>query len=430
MGRTKGAKNKPEKGGKQVQFQASIYRLNISYLTGYGTFQILGKNTKRTPDLCPELDSLKSQVIQKLILHQKPKGLRYYSIAWQTHQTSGEPHLDVLISYDKNIKKSYSSFNYLLELCPQRPSQTTPGVFITPYSKTRLNRAILQYGSKEDPQIVSNFPEDTSSILQVHEFQKDPYVYLQSQMRKDPLHFNLQQYCQKHNLYDKMSGWSSIKTKLRDSQTAAANLLLKTKPGFKFISRELIESVLTPSELKRYDSWNGYQKIVNYLNTMIVQKGNRQQKSLNLLITGLPNTGKSALVWQRNPLPNRAAVSNYCSVYPIGMQHWFPRYSSDVYHCIYWNQAKLTSYSYDTILKLLDGSPLDLPTKGGSSRKIDNPLIIMTSNMTLQQMIKQKFGYNSDYVSMARSNLAVRVQNVIVPKGYDLFILQKLLIPI
>ena len=427
MGRLKGSKNKSKKRLKLVRFAASIYRLNLSYITGYGTFQILGKNTKRVIGRCPELDSLKSQILQKLIHHQKSKGLRYYSIAWQTHQTSGQPHLDILITYDKNIKKSNSSFNYLLQSCPQRPSETTPGVFITPYSKTRLNKAVLQYGSKEDPCVISNFPEDTSSILQVNQFQKDPYVYLQNQMRKDPLHFNLEQYCQKHNLYNKMSGWSSIKTKLRDSQTAAANLLLKTKPGFKFISRGLIQSVLTLPELKHYDSWKGYQTIVDYLNTMIIQKGKRDPKSLNLLITGAPNTGKSALVWHPNPHDHFNPISKYCSVYPIGMQHWFPRYSSDVYHCIYWNQAKLTSYSYDTILKLLDGSPLDLPNKGGSSRKIDNPLIIMTSNMTLQQMIKQKFGYNSDYVKMARSNLAVRVQNVIVPEGYDLFILQKLL---
>lgn len=160
---------------------------------------------------------------------------------------------------------------------------------------------------------------------------------------------------------------------------------------------------------------------------MILQKGNRQQKSLNLLITGAPDTGKSALVWQRNPLPGRTAVSNFCSVYPIGMSQWFPKYQSDVYHCIYWNEAKLTSYSYDTILKLLDGSPLDLANKGSVSRKIDNPLIIMTSNMTLEQMIVQKFGYSERYKQMARKNLAVRVQNVVVPEDYNLFLLQKLL---
>ena len=95
---------------------------------------------------------------------------------------------------------------------------------------------------------------------------------------------------------------------------------------------------------------------------------------------------------------------------------------------ILWNQAKLTSYPYDTILKLLQGSHMDLPNKGSVSRKVDNPLIVMTSNLTLQQMIKQKFGYNQNYMAMAQANLSVRVQNVIVPNGYDLFLLQKLLL--
>lgn len=112
----------------------------------------------------------------------------------------------------------------------------------------------------------------------------------------------------------------------------------------------------------------------------------------------------------------------------MGMKHWFPPYLSGVYGLIYWNQTKLTSYSYDTILKLLDGSPIDLSTKGGLARKIDNPLVLMTSNMTLEQLICQKFSYSSQYRAMARKNLAVRIENVVVPKGRDLFLLQRLLV--
>ena len=435
MARTKGAKNRSEKDGKWVQFQASIYRLNVSYLTGHGTFQILGKDTKRPMDVSPSLDALKAQVLQQLLCNQKLRGLRHYSVAWQTHQSTGQPHLDVLLIYDKIIKKCYSSFNYLLELCPQRSSQTTPGVFITPYTKTRFNKAILDYGFKEDPSVLSNLEfktlpsgETVSQYLQVNKLQKDPYLYLYRKMKEDPLHFNVQQYVQKNQLSQYIKGWSTIKSKLKDMQTAAANLKLKSKPGFKFISRQFIESQLNKDELAVFYSWKGYQKIVDYLNQMILQKGRRDPKTLNLLITGAPNTGKSALIWHPNPHDHFNPISKYCSVYPIGMSQWFPKYSSDVYHCIYWNQAKLTSYSYDTVLKLLDGSPLDLNTKGSVSRKVDNPLIIMTSNLTLDQMITQKFGYNKDYVKMARANLAVRVQNVVVPKGHNLFLLQKLLV--
>ena len=395
-------------------------------------WRIVIPNLQQYRDASPEqLHQLKCLIFQRLkyrpqdkrahIKSEFDRGLRYYHIALERH-VNGIPHLDILLIYDKSIRRQLVDYDYLLKHGN-----------ITTYRK--LNQAILDYGKKEDKEALSNLPEDKSlpsgqsvnQLITVQQLKKDPYRYLELQMLKDPLHFNLEQYVRKNDLAQYISGWSSIKTKLKDMQVAAANLSLKEKPGFKFIDRALIQSKLSPSELITFDSWSGYQTIVNYLNQMILQKGNRQQKSLNLLISGAPNTGKSALVWQRNPLPGRAAVSTFCSVYPIGMAQWFPKYQSDVYHCIYWNQAKLTSYSYDTILKLLDGSPLDLPNKGSVSRKVDNPLIIMTSNLTLEEMIRQKFSYSKQFQAMSRKNLAVRVQNVIVPKHYDLFLLQKLL---
>jgi hypothetical protein len=249
-------------------------------------------------------------------------------------------------------------------------------------------------------------------------------------MDQNPLGFNVEQYVKQNNLAQHISNWSSIKNKLKDMQGAAANLLLKNKPGFKLINRSLIESRLTPHELSIYDSWSGYQKIVEHLNKMILMKGKRPLKTLNLLITGLPNTGKTSLFTNPNHPVDQVCVQDFCSVFPMGMSQWFPKYQSGVYHIIFWNEAKLTSYPYDIILKLLEGSYMDLPNKGSVSRKVDNPLIIMTSNMTLEEMIQQKFHYNSHYIEMARANLSVRVQNVIIPQGYDLFLLQKLLIPV
>lgn len=394
--------------------KSAHWRIVIPNLTQY---------TNSTPK---QLLQLKQLILQRLyhrpqdkrssIKSQFQRGLRYYRIALQRHVNS-VPHLDILLSYDKSTQRQLTDYDYLLK-----------HGHITTYRK--LNTAIIDYGKKQDSQSLSNFPEDTSQVLQFQDFKSDPYWYLQCQMLKDPLCFNLQQYVYKHDLAKDISGWSSIKTKIKDMQVAAANINLKDKPGFKFITRQLITSRLSSHQLIIYDSWTGYQTIIDYLNQMILQKGNRQQKTKNLLITGAPNTGKSALIWQRNPLPSRVAISNFCSVYPIGMSQWFPKYASDVYHCIYWNETKLTSYSYDTILKLLDGSPLDLSNKGSVSRKVDNPLIIMTSNMTLDQMILQKFNHNKAYIKMARANLSVRVQNVIVPPGYDLFLLQKLLVSV
>ena len=422
---------------KKVRFDHSIYRLVIRNIEGYGTLPVDQRGKKRVPGRVRELDNLKQRVLDRLIQKQSQRKVKLvnWCIAWQTHAASGLPHLDMLLVYDRNFQAVYTTFDYLIKdlNIEQRNVGDDVGighVWVTPYSSKKLNKAILQYGQKEDPHPLSNITVQTKDdILRLNKVKDDSYRYLELQMLKDPLHFNLEQYCRKHDLFKDVSGWSSIKTKLKDSQLAAANLLLKNKPGFRYIDRALIQSRLSPQQLLTYDSWSGYQTIVDYLNQIVLHKGDRDPKTKNLLITGAPNCGKSALVWHPKPHGHFNPISAYCSIYPMGMSQWFPKYQSDVYHCIYWNEAKLTSYSYDTILKLLDGSPLDLSNKGSVSRKIDNPLIIMTSNLTLEQMIQQKFGYSKDYMGMARSNLDVRVQNVIVPSKYNLFLLQKLLVP-
>lgn len=363
-----------------------------------------------------QLQQLKYAVLQRLLAKQTKRGLQHYRIALE-HHLNGVPHLDILLTYQSSKQRRLTDWDYLL-----RHGNVT--------HYRQLNKAIIQYGTKQDKQALSNFPDDLTSVLDLQQLKADPYSYLYDKMKLDPLHFNLEQYVQLHNLSKHISGWSSLKTKLKDMQTAAANLALKSKPGFRLITRQLIEQVLTPDQLALYDGWDGYATIVDYLNTMITHKGQRQLKTLNLLITGAPNTGKTSLFHNPNHKADKSCVQDYCSVYPMGMTHWFPKYQSGVYHMILWNQAKLTSYSYDTILKLLEGSHMDLPTKGGSSRKVDNPLVLLTSNLTLQQLIALKFNYSSQLRALARANLAVRVQNVIVPPGLDLFILQKLLVPI
>ena len=355
------------------------------------------------------------------IKSQFQRGLQYYHIAVQIH-ANGVPHLDILLIYRKSIQRQLVDFDFLLKHGN-----------ITTYRK--LNQAILDYGKKQDTHALSNLPPDkllpsgntTNQLLQLQQLKKDPYRYLQRQMNKDPLNFNLEHYVRFNDLAYCISGWSSIKTKLKDMQVAAANLFLKSKPGFKLITRDLIESVLSPDQVKLYDSWTGYQTIVNYLNQIVSLGYKRPLKTMNLLITGPAHIGKTSL-FQTDFAKSHPSVQDFCAVYPMGTRTWWPNYKPEVYKLIYWNQAKLTSYPYDTLLKVLQGSKVDLPYKGGSVLKYDNPLVIMTSNLTLQQMIFQKFHYSKQYQSLARKNLAVRLQNLVIPEGYTLFILQKLLV--
>ena len=393
---------RPKKEGSRKEAVSANWRIVIPNLQEY-------KDSS-----AQQLMNLKYSTLQLLKQRQRKYNLRYYCVALE-HHANGVPHLDILLVYPKSVHHKLNHFDYLIKHGK-----------LTTYRK--LNASILDYGKKEDVNPLSNLPEDTSQIIQVQDLKKDPYAYFYDKMKQDPLHFNLEQYVQRNQLSKHFSGWSTIKTKLKDMQTAAANLQLKNKPGFKYIDRTLIESVLSQKQLLSYDSWNGYQKIVDYLNQIVTEGGIRQMKTLNLLITGPPSIGKTSLFHNPNHKADKSCVQDFLAVYPMGMTTWFPNYLSGVYKLILWNEAKLTSYSYDLILKLLEGSYVDLPTKGGVAPKRDNPLIIMTSNMTLEQMIEQKFNNSSKMRDMARKNLAVRIENVVVPKDTDLFLLQKLLI--
>ena len=378
------------------------------FLTYKGTSNLGEKLTK---------ENLANFLVNQNINDRKLRPEKY--LICEEMYDSGEPHFHAILVYPTRkqiITQDY--YDYL---------------GIHPNIQTMRNmKAALDYVYKEDPHPYTNMDiaqqkrvaraKDTSSL----------YQFLEEQMKKDPFNFDVYSYCLKYNISKQIykANYTKAVTLVKKIQQAYCNSLLTQKPGFKFINRPLIESQLSVSQLSLYDSWPGYQTIVNHLNIMITHKGKRQMKTLNLLITGPPSIGKTSLFSNPNHKPDKTCVQDFCAIYPMGMQHWFPKYQSHVYHMILWNEAKLTAHPYDTILKLLEGSYMDLPNKGGTSRKIDNPLIIMTSNMTLDQMIHQKFHYNKSYIEMAKQNLSVRVQNVIVPPGHNLFLLQKLLVPI
>ena len=415
------------------QVDASIYRLNISYLSEkkFGKFPILGKNVKRQLSLSPSLESLKAQILQLLLLRQSHRGLANYIIAWQTHQSNGLAHLDILLRYGKNVKKSKSSFDYLLALCPQdlgyftQKQGSSPCVRITPYSTTRLSQAILEYGQKEDPAPLANFsPEQSVRFLQIASIKKDPYRYFELLMRNDPYNFDLSYYSQKYDLMYNVPGWSSIKSKLNDAQAAYRALTQQAKPGLRYISRALILQRLTPEQLSVFDAHPCFQTIVNHLNQIPTYKFERPHKTPNLFIYGPHGIGKTSFINQ-GPVNLASLVPHY----DINIQNkYLNRYYNHVYGFISWNEFKYTDFSPTWVLKLLQGLDLQIPIRYSSNVKRDNPLVIATSNMSLSRHIQRRFKDQPELITMAKSNLLnQRIVQVYVP--VPMFFMQKLLLP-
>ena len=425
--------NEKKVKSKTKQWDSSIYRLNISYLSEkkFGKFQILGKNTQREPNLSPDLQALKHRVLQLIWLHQNHRGLTNYKIAWQTHQSSGLAHLDILLRYQKNIKKRPASFNYLLDICPQDLGHFTqlqsqvPQVHITSYSTTRLNLAILEYGQKEDPSVLSNFNyEDSAHYLQIAAIKKDPYSYFQDIMLRDPYNFDLSYYATKYDLSKHISSWSAVKSKLTDIQAAARALTQQKKPNIIPIDRTLIQQRLSPKQLQIFGKYPCFQTIVDFINQIPRYSYARPHKTPNLYIWGPAGIGKTSFINQ-GPVNLAQLVPQY----NINLQNkYLNRYYNHVYGFISWNEFKYTDFSPTWILKLLQGLDLQIPIRYASNVKRDNPLVIATSNISLTKQIQRRFKDQPDLIKLAKSNLLnERIVQVYVP--VNMHFMQKLLVP-
>ena len=68
-----------------------------------------------------------------------------------------------------------------------------------------------------------------------------------------------------------------------------------------------------------------------------------------------------------------------------------------------------------------------IPMRWNACKKYDNPLVIMTSNLTLDQHIAKRYADSPDLYTVASQNLGARITNVSV--STPLFFMQKLLVP-
>ena len=353
-----------------------------------------------------EISRLKEAVFQ-LLLQREVKTLEHLGVVREVHK-DGSFHLHAYLQFDRRRKLSPRHFDYL----PKHPNvQVVRGL-----------REVLNYLVKEDTKPLYSRGFNPRYEVDRRRIEREPFALLSQAMQMDPVNFKPWQWIQDNNLQVAASkgNWPKALSQLKKRQQVLVNRLLRSRVGIQQITRQLIEASLSPQELALFDSWDGYQVIVDHLNQVPTYGFQRPHKLNNLMLVGRPNIGKTVLARE---------IRKWVAVYSFGVDNWFPHFENYVYPMILWNQFYLRAMPYGQLLNVLEGEPTDLPYKGGSILKRDNQLIYITSNMTLEQHICSRF---KDPLArdLARANLGARITQIRIPPQRDLFLLLKLIKPL
>ena len=247
-------------------------------------------------------------------------------------------------------------------------------------------------------------------------------------LEADPERFDPDRYIYVHGLIPLIVGkWGkdlqSVVKMIEKARETIHRQIEEAKPGLRLITPELISERLSAEELQEFHDNPGYQQIVDCVNQMYHYEGNRPHKSPNLLIVGEPNTGKTSFITE---------ITKHVRYYGLSMKNWIPRYKNHQFHLMRWEEVEFTDFPRALTKLLLEGMRCDFPQKGSSILRIDNPLIMMTSNSPFLKICERARRRREDdetlYMDLIKP-LSVRIIEVTIPKGKDIFFMQKLIVP-
>jgi hypothetical protein len=337
------------KGGTPL---VNAFRLSSTtyFLTYKGTSDTGQKITKNT--------------LSDYLLQGNPNDIKLrpekYLICEQMYD-SGQPHFHAILIYSKRKEVTLPHYYDFLGIHPN----------IQPM---RNMKAALQYVYKQDPHPLTNMDivqqkrvaraKDTTSLYQL----------LQQQMLKDPVRFDVDDYCATHGIFKQIykANYAKAITLIRRAQPAYARRLLADKPGIRLITPGLIQQRLNPQELAQYNSHPCYANIVAHVNQIHTYPKHRAPlKTRHLLLVGGPDIGKTSLIYHRaDPLHPHPGLAHYLATYYLSVgQKYYPPYRSYDYRLVNWQQFTIVSdmfpkSGYARLLNYLDGSVSALPQKG------------------------------------------------------------------
>ena len=366
------------------------------------TYRLKGGRPKEIPSLkgrhflltVPHIGVTVHAVVQALKANEPEWQFLRYAAVLETHKDADDSkHLHLYVGFPSYRRIKLDRFDYLGKHGK--------------LERVRDYRAVLKYMTKENrPQ--SNFD------------------YVEEVMRKDfprAVEILLSQGWHIREIYTKYSSivvsknWSGYLRFLAFQKDSEKFRLQLVKPGIRLITNELIKAKLSDQQQLLYFSDPIYPRIVDKINDIVIYGCHRPHKAKALFLSGQPNTGKTTL-----GLALQARVGTF--TFPD--DGWWQGYQSNIFKLIVWNQFDLRRLQYPTLLKFLQGLRMDLPIKGSHVTRCDNPLIFLTSNLTLDELICKRFTSQQNRAK-ARANLGVRIDQINIGRR-PIFFLTKLLV--
>lgn len=343
----------------------------------------------------PHLNSTPEIVLDLLKTYQQDFDYIKYAIVFQTHtlDPSKGKHLHLYLCYPKQYRLQLDRFDYL-------------------GNHGKLQR-VRDYTSVLKYMIKQNLPTANFDYIETI-MKKDFSRAIQILMNQG---LTIREIYKKYSSIAASKNWSGYLRFLQFQKDSQKFEDERKKPGLRYITQELIKTRLTPEELELYYSKPEYSRIVHYVNDIVRYGCTRPHKTKNILLTGAPNTGKTTF---------GLALQKLVGTFTFPDDGWWQGYEADVFKMIMWNEFNLARFSYPTLLKFLQGLRMDLPIKGSHVTRSDNPLIFLTSNLTLDELILRRFS-SEENIRLSRANLAARIECINIGSN-PIFFLTKLLV--
>ena len=151
-----------------------------------------------------------------------------------------------------------------------------------------------------------------------------------------------------------------------------------------------------------------YQQILQAIEIATKLGSKRPLKEKNLLLySSNPSVGKTTFAFE---------LAKKVKTFDFPTDGWWDGYEDNCYDLIIWNEVNFVGWQVTELNRLFEGSSLKLPIKGAKQTKTDNPLIICTSNLNLEGLLRQK-GFDSEKINFYLPILSTRITEINVGDG-------------